>query len=130
MSDVAARGSLLSVEDVKVHFPVRSGLMLRQTGKVKAVDGVSLEIGEGETVGLVGESGCGKSTLAKAAVRLLKPNAGSVVFEGTDITRLSSGALRPLRSDMQMIFQDPVESLNPRHNRNVNRHSSSVLDLS
>ena len=88
--------------------------MLRQTGKVKAVDGVSLEIGEGETVGLVGESGCGKSTLAKAAVRLLKPNAGSVVFEGTDITHFSSGALRPLRSDMQMIFQDPVESLNPR----------------
>ena len=110
----SGKESLLSVKDLKVHFPVRSGLMLRQTGKVKAVDGVSLEIGEGETVGLVGESGCGKSTLAKAVVRLLKPNAGSVVFEGTDITRLSSRALRPLRSDMQMIFQDPVESLNPR----------------
>jgi len=114
MSDVAAMGPLLSVEDVKVHFPVRSGLMLRETGKVKAVDGVSLEIGEGETVGLVGESGCGKSTLAKAVVRLLKPNAGSVMFGGTNITHLSSGKLRPLRSDMQMIFQDPVESLNPR----------------
>ena len=88
--------------------------MLRQTGQVKAVDGVSLAIGEGETVGLVGESGCGKSTLAKAVVRLLKPNAGSVAFKGIDITHLSSGALRPLRSDMQMIFQDPVESLNPR----------------
>jgi len=105
---------LLTIEDVKVHFPVRSGLMLRQTGKVKAVDGVSLEIGEGETVGLVGESGCGKSTLAKAVVRLLKPNAGSVVFQGTEITRLSPGTLRPLRREMQMIFQDPVESLNPR----------------
>ncbi|MEC9055568.1 MAG: oligopeptide/dipeptide ABC transporter ATP-binding protein [Verrucomicrobiota bacterium] len=114
MSEAGTRGPLLSVEDVKVHFPVRSGLMLRQTGQVKAVDGVSLAIGEGETVGLVGESGCGKSTLAKAVVRLLKPNAGSVVFEGADITHLSPRALRPLRSDMQMIFQDPVESLNPR----------------
>ena len=114
MSEVGTKGPLLSIEDVKVHFPVRSGLMLRQTGQVKAVDGVSLAIGEGETVGLVGESGCGKSTLAKAVVRLLKPNAGSVVFEGTDITHLSSRKIRPLRSDMQMIFQDPVESLNPR----------------
>ena len=76
MSEGETRGPLLSIEDVKVHFPVRSGLMLRQTGQVKAVDGVSLAIGEGETVGLVGESGCGKSTLAKAVVRLLKPNAG------------------------------------------------------
>jgi len=114
MSEIGTRGPLLSVKDVKVHFPVRSGLMLRQTGQVKAVDGVSLAIGEGETVGLVGESGCGKSTLAKAVVRLLRPNAGSVVFEGADITHLSPRALRPLRSDMQMIFQDPVESLNPR----------------
>ena len=114
MSEGETRGPLLSIEDVKVHFPVRSGLMLRQTGKVKAVDGVSLAIGEGETVGLVGESGWGKSTLAKAVVRLVQPSAGSVVFEGTDITHLSSRTLRPLRSDMQMIFQDPVESLNPR----------------
>jgi peptide/nickel transport system ATP-binding protein/oligopeptide transport system ATP-binding protein len=114
MSDVAARGSLLSVEDVKVHFPVRSGLMLRQTGKVKAVDGVSLEIGEGKTVGLVGESGCGKSTLAKAVVRLLKPDEGTVTFGGTEITALSPRVLRPFRREMQMIFQDPVESLNPR----------------
>jgi len=114
MSEARHGGPLLSVQNLKVHFPVRSGLMLRQTGKVKAVDGVSLEIGGGETVGLVGESGCGKSTLAKAVVRLLKPNEGTVTFSGTEITGLSPRVLRPFRREMQMIFQDPVESLNPR----------------
>jgi oligopeptide transport system ATP-binding protein len=105
---------LLSIRDLRVHFPVRSGVMLRQTGAVRAVDGVSLTIHPGETLGLVGESGCGKSTLGKAIVRLLKPTEGSIQFEKTDITHSSQHALRPLRRDFQMIFQDPAESLDPR----------------
>lgn len=105
---------LLSVTDLRVHFPVRSGVMLRQTGAVRAVDGVSFDIQPGETLGLVGESGCGKSTLGKAIVRLLKPTSGSIRFEKTDISQSSQHALRPLRRDFQMIFQDPAESLDPR----------------
>jgi len=105
---------LLSVSRLRVHFPVRGGVMLRQTGAVHAVDGVSLEIPPGETLGLVGESGCGKSTLGKAVVRLLKPTSGIIHFEKTDITHLNQRALRPLRRDFQMIFQDPAESLDPR----------------
>ena len=105
---------LLSVTDLRVHFPVRGGVLLRQTGAVRAVDGVSLEIAPGETLGLVGESGCGKSTLGKAIVRLLQPTTGSIRFQGTDISHASQHALRPLRRDFQMIFQDPAESLDPR----------------
>ncbi|MFP6876490.1 MAG: oligopeptide/dipeptide ABC transporter ATP-binding protein [Roseibacillus sp.] len=105
---------LLTAEDVRVHFPVRAGLLLRQTATVKAVDGVSMQIGAGETVGLVGESGCGKSTFAKAVVRLLEPDGGVIKFDGHDITHRSPRSLRPLRREMQMVFQDPVESLNPR----------------
>lgn len=105
---------LLTVSQLRIHFPVRGGVMLRQTGAVRAVDGVSLEIAAGETLGLVGESGCGKSTLGKAVVRLLKPTSGSIHFGETDISRLSQRALRPLRKDFQMIFQDPAESLDPR----------------
>ncbi len=105
---------LLSVSDLCVHFPVRSGVMLRQTGAVRAVDGVSLDIAPGETLGLVGESGCGKSTLGKAVVRLLKPTSGTVKHNGIDVTRASQRVLRPLRRDFQMIFQDPAESLDPR----------------
>ena len=97
-----------------MHFPVKSGLFMRQTGAVKAVDGVSLDLGVGETLGLVGESGCGKSTLGKALVRLVEPTAGKIVFEGRDITHLRQGALRPLRRDFQIIFQDPAESLDAR----------------
>ena len=105
---------LLSVRDLKMHFPVRGGLFLKSIGSVRAVDGVSLDIASGETVGLVGESGCGKSTLGKAIVRLNNPTAGTIRFNGRDITTLGRHALRPLRSDLQMIFQDPVESLNAR----------------
>ncbi len=107
---------MLKVEDLKVHFPVRSGLLLRQTGAVKAVDGVSLELGVGETLGLVGESGCGKSTLGKALVRLLKPTSGRILYGGHDITQLRQSQLRPMRRDFQMIFQDPAESLDSRMN--------------
>jgi len=105
---------LLTAQDLRVHFPVRSGLFLRQTGAVKAVDGVSLELGVGETLGLVGESGCGKSTLGKALVRLLEPTSGRIAFEGRDITHIGQRTLRPLRRDFQMIFQDPAESLDAR----------------
>ncbi len=105
---------LLSVTDLCVHFPVRGGVLYQQTASVKAVDGVSLSIAPGETLGLVGESGCGKSTLGKAIVRLLKPTAGQIHFEHHDITHSRQAALRPLRRDFQMIFQDPGESLDPR----------------
>jgi len=106
---------LLSVHDLRVHFPVHGGLMMRRTGAVKAVDGVSLNIAAGETLGLVGESGCGKSTLGKAIVRLEAPTTGSIAFDGKDITRAGTSAMRPVRRELQMIFQDPVESLNARH---------------
>lgn len=105
---------ILAIRDLKMHFPVKGGVFSRQVAAVKAVDGVSLQIGRGETLGLVGESGCGKSTLGKSIVRLLKPTAGNIVFEGADITHISQSALRPIRRNMQMVFQDPAESLNSR----------------
>ena len=105
---------LLSISNLKVHYPVRGGIIPRTTAAVKAVDGVSLNLAPGETLGLVGESGCGKSTLGKAVVRLLKPTAGRIDFDGRDLTDLSQRALRPLRRHFQMIFQDPAESLDPR----------------
>ncbi len=107
--------SLLTVQNLQQHFPVRGGLLRRSVASCKAVDGVSFSLGEGETLGLVGESGCGKTTLGKAIVRLLKPTAGSIQFDGQDITHAGIGALRPMRRHVQMIFQDPAESLNPRH---------------
>ena len=105
---------LLTISNLRVHFPVRGGVLLRQTGAVRAVDGVSLDIATGETLGLVGESGCGKSTLGKAVVRLLKPTSGTILHRGIDVTHASQRSMRPLRRDFQMIFQDPAESLDPR----------------
>jgi oligopeptide transport system ATP-binding protein len=107
--------SLLKVQDLKMHYPVRGGVFRRTRQVCKAVDGVSFALEEGETLGLVGESGCGKSTVAKSVVRLLTPTAGRIVFEGQDITRSGTGDLRRFRREMQMVFQDPAESLNPRH---------------
>ena len=109
-------GNLVEVENLKVYFPIKSGIVLdRHVGDVKAVDDVTFEIRRGETLGLVGESGCGKSTVGRALLRLYKPTAGRIVFDGQDITELGEQEMRPLRRRMQMIFQDPFASLNPRH---------------
>jgi oligopeptide transport system ATP-binding protein len=105
---------LVTVTDLKVWFPVASGMMQRTTGHVHAVDGVDLEIMPGETVGLVGESGCGKSTLGRTIIRLVEPTAGTITFKGEDITHRHGEKLRALRRDMAMIFQDPYASLDPR----------------
>jgi len=108
--------SLVELDDLRVWFPIKSGVVLdRHVGDVKAVDGVSFSIEQGETLGLVGESGCGKSTVGRAMLRLYEPTGGRIVFDGSDITHLSDSQLRPLRRRMQMVFQDPYASLNPRH---------------
>ncbi|HEY3756215.1 MAG TPA: oligopeptide/dipeptide ABC transporter ATP-binding protein [Opitutaceae bacterium] len=106
---------LLSLRDVKLHYLVKGGVWRRAHAVSKAVDGVTLDIAPGETVGLVGESGCGKTTLGKTIVRLLKPTSGEIHFEGTDISKLGRKAMKPIRRQVQMIFQDPAESLNARH---------------
>lgn len=106
--------TLLELHHLRMHFPIRSGLFGHSKTSVKAVDDVSLTLNKGETLGLVGESGCGKSTLGKCIVRLLEPTDGSVLFNGQSITKLSPRRLRPLRRHIQMVFQDPVESLNQR----------------
>jgi oligopeptide transport system ATP-binding protein len=111
----SAQAPLLEVRDLKMHFPVKEGVFMR-TGKYnKAVDGVSFSIAPGETLGLVGESGCGKSTLGRCITRLYQPTAGEILFRSQDISRLSRKHMMPYRRDIQMIFQDPMESLNARH---------------
>ncbi|MEV3988910.1 dipeptide ABC transporter ATP-binding protein [Streptomyces sp. NPDC049837] len=114
-TDSASSETLLKVEGLVKHFPIKKGLLQRQVGAVKAVDGIDFEVRRGETLGVVGESGCGKSTMGRLITRLLEPSGGKVEFDGTDITHLSTGGMRPLRRDIQMIFQDPYGSLNPRH---------------
>ena len=107
---------ILKVKDLQKYFPIHSGgLFNRVVGNVKAVDGINLEVFPGETLGLVGESGCGKSTAGRAMLRLIEPSGGSIEFSGQDITKLKKKDLVPLRREMQMIFQDPFSSLNPRH---------------
>jgi oligopeptide transport system ATP-binding protein len=119
----AARGgkpdvsdTLLQVEGLKKYFPIRNGVFGRIQGHVKAVDDLTFTVGRGETFGLVGESGCGKSTTGRTLLRLLEPTEGRVVFDGQDITKLSQEEMRKWRRDMQIVFQDPFASLNPRHN--------------
>ncbi|MFF0673051.1 ABC transporter ATP-binding protein [Streptomyces tendae] len=113
--DAAPGDTLLKVTGLQKHFPIKKGLLQRQVGAVRAVDGIDFEVRAGETLGVVGESGCGKSTMGRLITRLLEPTAGKVEFQGKDITHLGVGGMRPLRRDVQMIFQDPYSSLNPRH---------------
>jgi oligopeptide/dipeptide ABC transporter ATP-binding protein len=111
---IGAHGTVLEVTELKKHFPVKKGLLRRNVGQVFAVDGVSFSIESGETLSLVGESGCGKSTVARTVLRLIDPTAGTIKLDGHDITRLGRRELRPYRREMQIIFQDPFSSLNPR----------------
>src|SRR5918992_5055066 len=105
---------LLEVRNLKKYFPIKGGIFSKTIGHVQAVDGISFSLFPGETVGLVGESGCGKSTAARAILRLIEPSAGEVIFEGEDILKLGKKPMRSLRRQMQIIFQDPYASLNPR----------------
>ncbi len=107
--------AILKIKNLKQHFPIYGGIFMKKIGRVYALDGVTLEVKRGETVGLVGESGCGKTTLGRSTIRLYEPTDGNIIFEDQDITRISQKQLRPLRRQMQMIFQDPFESLNSRH---------------
>ena len=107
-------GPLLKVEDMKKYYPIKGGILGRAIGQVKAVDGVSFEIKEGETLGLVGESGCGKSTIGRQIVGLEKPTAGKIYYDGMDLTAMDANDMKKIRTDIQIVFQDPYSSLNPR----------------
>ena len=115
-ADVGGAGGdeILRVEGLVKHFPIKAGLLRRTVGQVQAVDGVDLSVRQGETVGIVGESGCGKSTLGRSIIKLLEPTAGKIIFEGQDITRFKRRQMRAVRRDVQIVFQDPYASLNPR----------------
>jgi peptide/nickel transport system ATP-binding protein/oligopeptide transport system ATP-binding protein len=114
-TDIAEDRTLLAVSGLRKYFPVRRGLLQRKTSAVQAVDGLDFKVSKGETLSLVGESGCGKTTTGRMLTRLIEPTDGRITFEGRDITHLPMGQMRPLRRDIQMIFQDPYSSLNPRH---------------
>ncbi|NIS71469.1 MAG: dipeptide ABC transporter ATP-binding protein [Proteobacteria bacterium] len=118
---------LLSISDLKVHFPIKKGLFSRTVGRVYAVDGISFNLRRGETVGLVGESGCGKTTTGMAILRLIEPTSGTVVFDGMDTSQMTKSTLRSLRRQMQIIFQDPYSSLNPR--MTVNQIIGDPMDI-
>src|ERR1700745_3845052 len=111
---MSSNGALVELRHVKKYFPTRNVVLQREVARVHAVDDVSFAVNEGETLGLVGESGCGKSTLGRTIVRLLEPTAGEILFEGRPIEKRGAGPRRPLRRQMQMVFQDPYASLNPR----------------
>lgn len=114
MSETSSTSDLIQVKSLKKYFPVRAGVMQRVVDYVQAVDNVSFNIKAGETLGMVGESGCGKTTVGRTMLRLIEPTAGSVIYNGTDIFKLRSGDLKPIRRDLQIIFQDPYASLDPR----------------
>ncbi len=118
---------LLTVNNLEVHFPVKKGLFSRTVGYVYAVDGVSLTLEKGETIGLVGESGCGKTTTGMAILRLIEPTAGKVTFQGVDVSQMTKSQLRSLKKEMQIIFQDPYSSLNPR--MTVNQILSDPMEI-
>ena len=112
---MAGNGVLVKVRDLKMHFPITQGIIIqRQVGAIRAVDGITFDIVRGETLGLVGESGCGKSTTGRAMLQLYRPTAGEVYFEEQSLTEMKGESLRKMRRRMQMIFQDPYASLNPR----------------
>jgi len=122
--------SLLEVKGLKKHFPIKSGILKRTTGQVYAVDGVSFSVEQGETLGLVGESGCGKSTTGRAVLRLIAPTAGTITFEGVDVMAASKAQMQTLRRHMQIIFQDPYASLNPRMRvRNIVGESLKIHNI-
>lgn len=106
--------TLLEVRNLKKHYPIRKGFFSKQVGAVKAVDGITLSVEQGETLAVVGESGCGKSTTGRAILRLIEPTEGEIMFGGTDVRSLNTEQLRRFRTDMQMVFQDPYASLDPR----------------
>ncbi|MDZ7696482.1 MAG: oligopeptide/dipeptide ABC transporter ATP-binding protein [Deltaproteobacteria bacterium] len=110
----SATNILLKVEGLKKYFPVRRGFLRRVAAQIKAVDGVDFDLAQGESLGLVGESGCGKSTVARAILKLIEPDGGRILYRGRDITRFSAKEMKPLRKEMQIVFQDPFSSLNPR----------------